>query len=246
MDRLLELAPGDDSLRGLRARLESSQAAPAAGEGVVSDEFAEARSRIPPPAAGTPENLIDLSDYYTSPLADAPHTDRPVETYNLSGLTRGIQTLAGVRFDLRGWVRLLGIYGEPGRSAARERITGIKIARLCRRLHFLHGTGWVEDEGKEIAKYVIHYADGQLSERPVRYDNDVRNFIWLAGSEPEEHKDAVRAWSGSNALTAENGASLRLYKSVWENPRPDVPVETIDFISTMTACNPFLIAITAE
>jgi WD40 repeat protein/tRNA A-37 threonylcarbamoyl transferase component Bud32 len=246
VDRLLDFAPGDDSLRGLRARLQSSQAGATAGEGVVSDEFAEACSRIPPPAEGTPENLIDLSAYYTRPLADAPHTDWPVETYNFSSLTRGIQTLAGVKFDLRGLVRLLGSYGEPGRSAVRERITGIKIARRCRRLHFLHGTGWVEAEGKEIAKYVIHYADGQLNERPVRYGNDVRNFIWLTPSDLLEHKDAVRAWTGTNALTAENGLSLRLYKSVWENPRPDVPVASIDFISTMTACHPFLIAITAE
>ncbi|HEY5910442.1 MAG TPA: WD40 repeat domain-containing protein, partial [Verrucomicrobiae bacterium] len=246
VDRLLELAPGDDFLRGLRVRLTASPEESPSDEWAVSDHFAEARSRIPPRAVGTPENLIDLSDYYTRPLAEAPHTDWPVETYNFSSLARGVQTLAGVKFDLRGLVRLLGSYTETGQSAARERITGIKIARPCRYLHFLHGTGWVESEGKEIAKYVIHYEDGQRRERPVRYSNDLRNFIWLTPSDLLEHQDAVRAWAGTNALTAENGLSLRLYKSVWENPRPEVPVESIDFISTMTACHPFLVAITAE
>jgi WD40 repeat protein len=251
-DLLIESAPGDDSLRRLRARLEHGPADSAGGAFAVSDEFAEARSRIPPPAADTPDNLIDLSDHYTRPLADAPDTDWPVETYTLSSLMRGIQTLAGVEFDLRGMVRLLGSYGGVDRSSARERmaagerISGIRINRRCRRLHFLHGTGWVETPGKEIARYAIHYADGQIAHRPVRYDNDLRNFIWLTPRDLVEPPDAVRAWTGTNALTAENGLSLRLYKSVWENPRPDVPVASVDFISTMTACHPFLIAITAE
>jgi hypothetical protein len=246
VDRLLEFGPADGALRELHAKLESDPAGLAAGEWAVSEHFAEARSRIPPPAAGTPENLIDLSAYYTGPLADAPHTDWPVETYCLSSLPRGVQTLAGVKFDLRGWVRLLGVYGELGRFAAHDRIAGIKIARRCRRLHFLHGTGWVEDPGKEIGNYVLHYWDGQQTNRSVRYGHDVQNFVWLAPSDLVEHPEAVRAWTGTNALTVETGFSFRLYKSVWENPRPEVPVVSLDFQSTATKCHPFLIAITAE
>jgi WD40 repeat protein len=245
LDRLLELTP-DDSLRGLRARLESDQPGLVAGDWAISDQFAEARSHIPPQPPEAPENLIDLSDYYTRPLADAPGTDWPSEVYNLSSLPRGIQRLAGVQFDLRGWVRLLGGYGEIGRSAARERIPGIKITRRCQHLHFLHGTGWVEDQGKEIAKYVIHYADGRQTERPIRYGLDVQNFVWLTPKDLQEHEGAVRAWTGTNDLTAGNGFYFRLYKSVWENPRPEAPVQSIDFVSTGTRCHPFLIAITAE
>lgn len=43
-----------------------------------------------------------------------------------------------------------------------------------------------------------------------------------------------------------SGAAMLLYKSTWENPNPDVPVDTIDFISTMSTAAPFLIAITVE
>jgi len=32
----------------------------------------------------------------------------------------------------------------------------------------------------------------------------------------------------------------------WENPRPDVAIEAIDFRSKQTACGPFLVAITVE
>ncbi len=251
-DHLFTLTPGDDTARALRARLDCIPAGSTTSDFAIAEAIAEARSRIPPAAADTPDNLIDLSNYYTRPLADAPDTDWPVETYNLSTLARGVQVLAGVKFDLRGMVRLLGNDASNDRStaaqrmAAGEHISGIRIARCCRRLHFLHGTGWVETAGKEIAQYVIHYADGEVARRPVRYDNDVRNFIWLTPGDLAEHPDAVRAWTGTNALTAENGLSLRLYKSVWENPRPDVPVASVDFVSTMTACHPFLIAMTAE
>ena len=119
------------------------------------------------------------------------------------------------------------------------------MGRLCRRLHFLHGTMFSEAEGREIAKFVMHFADGQQSERAIRYGQDVQEWFLKPG-DPPEHKDAVRAWVGTNAITADMGVSYRLYKSVWDNPRPDVPVETIGFISTMTDCAPFLIAITAE
>jgi hypothetical protein len=213
---------------------------------MVSDRLAEPRSRIPPQETGAPENLIDLSDHYSRSLADGfEEWFRWLEYLNLSGLTRGIQTLAGVRFDVRGWVQLQGTQAKATGFPWPEGIVGIKIGRPCRCLHFLHGTGWEEAEGKEIAKYVIHFADGQQSEWPIRYGNDVRN-TWLKANDPPEHPDAARAWVGTNALTAETGIAFRFYKSVWENSRPDVPVETIDFISTMSDCAPVLIAITAE
>lgn len=250
VDRLLELAPGDDSLRQLQASLASEQAGSTAGGAAGPDPFAEARARIPPRGTAASENLIDLSDYYTVPLTDAFLGDavlgRPIEDNNLSSLTRGIQTLAGVAFDLRGWVQLQGAQTKGAGYRFPQGITGIKVGRRCRRLHFLHATGWtLREEGTEIARYVMHLAEGQPSERLVRYGNDVRNF-WLIAGDPPEHPEAVRAWVGTNALTADKGISFRLYKSVWENPRPEVPVETIDYISTMTDCPPFLIAITAE
>jgi hypothetical protein len=34
--------------------------------------------------------------------------------------------------------------------------------------------------------------------------------------------------------------------STWENPRPEIEVTTIDFVSAMSRCGPFLIALTAE
>jgi eukaryotic-like serine/threonine-protein kinase len=243
LESLQQLHPGDESLSRMNPMLNPPEPEPT----VHGDWFVEARSRIPPQEPGTSASQIDLSEVYTGPLTDAPHTEWPTEVYNLSSLRRGTQALDGVLFDVRGWVRLLGSYREPGRFAAPEHILGIKIARPCQRLHFLHGTGWLVDDGAEIGRYVIYYADGGRVERPIRYGFDVRNFVYLADSElANEHPDAHRAWTGSNALSQSSGGRFRLYRSVWENPRPDVPIATIDFVSMRTACHPFLIAITAD
>ena len=42
------------------------------------------------------------------------------------------------------------------------------------------------------------------------------------------------------------GVTQRLYKNTRANPLPDVPIDAIDFVSTMSGSAPFLIAITTE
>ena len=54
------------------------------------------------------------------------------------------------------------------------------------------------------------------------------------------------AWTGQNGKSRELGAMIRLYKTTWENPSPDVQLASIDFISSGKTSAPFLIAITVE
>jgi hypothetical protein len=162
-----------------------------------------------------------------------------------SSLPRGLQPLLGIEFDLRGIVELQGAQGKAMGWEDPEEVRGIKVGQACRRIHLLSGAEFNESEGTIIAKFVFHFADGLDSELPIRYGNDVRNY-WIKVGDVPEHKDAVRAWLGTNAQTSETGISFRFYKPVWENPRPDTPVETVDFISTMSDCGPLLLAITVE
>jgi WD40 repeat protein len=244
LNPLLERTPGDVRLLGLRARLASSEAGSLEGEWTLTEPFAESRSHVPPRAAGTPVNLIDLSDYYNRPLTESGAWEGPMELYNLSSLPRGIQTLARVKFDLRGWVILAGT--RDASLYLPKRVSGIKVGGRCRRIHFLHATAYPADPEKKIATYMIHYADGACAERPMIYGRDVQNFKWQNESELKEQPEAVCAWTGTNYLTAEMGYRYRLYKSVWENPRPDVAVERIDLESSLAGSGPFLIAISAE
>lgn len=53
---------------------------------------------------------------------------------------------------------------------------------------------------------------------------------------------------GSNAYIKRRQPhlSLRLFKSTFRNPRPDLEIATIDYVSTDTAAAPFLLGLTVE
>ena len=42
------------------------------------------------------------------------------------------------------------------------------------------------------------------------------------------------------------GSSLRLFKRTYDNPKPELTIETLDFISTQAESAPFLVALTVE
>ena len=53
-------------------------------------------------------------------------------------------------------------------------------------------------------------------------------------------------WQGTNADSSKAGGRIRLFKTTWANPRPDLEITRLDYVSRMTAAAPFLLAITAE
>ena len=120
-------------------------------------------------------------------------------------------------------------------------IKGIKIGRRCTRLHFLHSAGWAADGGTVVGRYVLRYSDGSSQTLPIVYGEDVRDW-WIGTDKVVQLKHAQVAWQG---LTS-NGDAVRIYKRTWENPQPDREVASIEFISNMTICAPFLLAITVE
>jgi len=67
---------------------------------------------------------------------------------------------------------------------------------------------------------------------------------WLAVAQQSDRLHV--AWVGANVATLKRNSSIRVYRSTWENPRWDVPIHSIDFVSSKTACGPSLLAITIE
>ncbi len=204
--------------------------------------------KIPPrdPRAG--HELIDLSAHYNAALTDSwhPASNMAGETGNdLSELPRGVQKLHGIEFDLRGLIQVSGSGGQNSRGPFPEAAKGIKVGLRCARLHFLHGTGFVDREGQQIGSYTIHYADGQTNRIPIVYGEDVRDW-WAYNGLAKETKRATVAWSGKNKATQANGLGLQLFRRPWDNPRPDVLIESVDFSACKARSIPFLIAITAE
>ncbi len=191
----------------------------------------------PRPTEAKP-GMIDLTRHYNAHLDEAWH-DQGIGANHLGSLPTGIQTFAGTQFDVRGVVQLAGL--ELNKKADYPESVGpISVGRKCRKLHFLHAAGWTLKDDTEIERCTFLYANGARVELPILYGQDLRD--WTPSSDPVEKADAaVTAWTGRN-----DRAAIRLFKRTWDNPFPDVAIESIEFRSAMTKCAPFLIAITVE
>ena len=195
---------------------------------------------VPPRDPNTPARCIDLSLHFNGSLDSEPMARSIPARPFLESLPHGLQALPGsnrIQYDLRGVIQLNHSNVFAGVPSS---VDGIQIRQKCRRLHFLHSTGWQESEGAAIGAYVLRYADGRQVEIPLLYGQDLRE--WVGNSDPVEVRGAKVAWTGTNS----ERDAIRLFECAWENPHPEIEIETLDFVSKMTKCAPFLVAITAE
>jgi len=211
--------------------------------GTAPDEFYRGGA-IPERDPRAAPSLVDLSGRYTAPLDN----DWLVSTgVNLRSLPKGIQTFAGVEFDVRGIVQLastellaLSVLSEEEKARQYPRsVRGIPVRLRSQRVHFLQASAWSAGDGEKVGEYVVHYADGQQRSIPLLYQRSL--IDWWVKSATDKPTDAEIAWHGSHARSR-----ISLFRYTWTNPRPDVAIDTIDFISAMTRAAPFLVAITCE
>ncbi len=199
---------------------------------------------IPPRPSETPANLIDLSAYYNARLDETWH----IEGSPMSVPT-GMQRLAGVDFDVRGLIQV-GANAANGMAYPKQ-VSEITIGRQCEHLHFLHSAIYASTStnGVRIGAYVIHYADGQQGEIPIRGGIEVADW-WTRGAQTNTLYTV--AWMGTNEASRKKERFIRLFKTTWKNPRVNVEIVSIDFVSGRVAPPgrgvpaPFLVAITAE
>jgi serine/threonine protein kinase len=195
---------------------------------------------IPPRTPEAGRNLIDLGDHYNAAL-DVNWNDPFSKDNHLGELPFGVQTLAGTSFEVRGLVQV-----EQGSRKFPDRIEGIVVGQKCHRLHFLHAAGNAAliQDGTEIGCYVVHLANGDQHRIPIVLGQDVLDW-W---KQPRPGLSLVVAWEGDNPKSRQraDGRKIRLFKSTWENPSPEVEVRTLDFLSARPGPAPFLVALTAE
>jgi WD40 repeat protein/tRNA A-37 threonylcarbamoyl transferase component Bud32 len=198
------------------------------------------KSKVPSRATTVSSNLIDLSKFYNAPLNETWHG---FETNNHLGmLPTGAQQFAGIEFDVRGLIQL-----SCRKSAADifpTAIRGIPIGIKCRRMHFLHAAtmSWGATNGEPVVKIVMHQSGVTAAEQTIRFGQDLRDWWVHPKQQPTGEDPAIIAWRGTNSA----GQALQLFKTTWENARPDDPVETLDYVSAMATAAPFLIAVTLE
>jgi hypothetical protein len=201
--------------------------------------------KIPPRDPQTPKNLLDLTAAYNALLTETWHGGE-INNNNLAAIESGVQNFGGVDFDVRGIVQL------AGKSLSGERfppqVTGINMKQKCKKLHFLHATGWgkPEEDGKQVGSYLVSFVGEQTRlEVPIVYGKDVRDWHWQPGEAPAP-KSLKTAWHGENEMTRQSGQPLRLYLTTWTNLLPDLEVDSITCASSMANPALFLLAITAE
>jgi len=244
IDRALDWQPQDLALAQERTELADALDR-ATSNGI---HHASLSQRIPPREAKAGGEQIDLSAHYNLALQDS--LGQELDRNNFAELTAGLQTFGGVRFDVRGLVHLSGHAVKREGQSYPERVSSIRVGRKCHRLHFLQATSWGTRAGDEVGSYVLHYADGERRELPIVFGRDLASY-WFMGvpSAVKENGSAVVVWTGSRRARASNLSdlySICLYKSTRENPRPDVELESIDFVSSMSSAAPFLVALTVE
>ncbi|MBN2368993.1 MAG: hypothetical protein JXO72_00730 [Vicinamibacteria bacterium] len=194
------------------------------------------------PQAGP--SLVDLSDYYTASLDNDWLVSIGV---NLQALPKGIQTLAGVQFDVRGIVQLASTellsqstLGDQEKEKQYPRaVKGIPVGLKAGRVHFLQASAWSAGNGEKIGEYVIRFADGQTQSVPLLFQHSL--IDWWVQTATDKPTNAEIAWHGSHKMSA-----VSLFKHTWTNPSPEKAIEKIDFVSAMTKAAPFLVAITCE
>jgi len=101
------------------------------------------------------------------------------------------------------------------------------------------------DEPERVGSYRLHYADGETVELAIEYGRDLRKW-WTDDDPTRATPDASVVWTGNNPVVGPNNSTLRLFKRSYANPRPDVEINCIDFISAMNFPAPFVVAITVE
>lgn len=213
------------------------------------------RSRISPRDPAAPSSLIDLTAHYTGVLDQAGHVELIADwmCINLTNVPKGLVRFQNVPFDVRGVVQL----AAPAPSDAADVWTGYSQAvgqiPVAQRFHTLHavigsvGGNWQPTpEGKAIGALVLNYADGTRHECEILYGRHVRDW-WTHADTRTDTDLAQVAWEGPHAFPKIHPTRLRIFHSSWENPHPDKPVVSLDFVSRMTTtAAPFLIAVTVE
>jgi hypothetical protein len=186
---------------------------------------------------------VDLTKYYGTSLND-DWFDHP--GHDLQDVPQGLKSFGGVLFDVRGLIVLASTNSlSVSGLALPEEVLGIPVGRKGKTVHFLQAAAFRGGTaGLKIGEYVMHYENGETRTADLVYgENEVD---WWAHSGDPHLSGADEVWRGSNPATRGAGMQTHLLKFSWSNPLPDEKITAIDFVSTVTACSPMLVAITVE
>lgn len=227
----------------LRAQRGSSPASPPRPGHASRDEARELFEKLEF-TTEPPETLVAASPWFVdlSPFSSHSLTEAvgPVlRAWSLAALPRGRQTFNGIEFEIgAGVVQLANGVTESFAGQFPTNVSGIRIGRKARRLHFLYATH-ASDRDQLVARHVIRFRNAQAWEIPItgQFVDAARN----SDSEPHRTRRALLA-----AVVPNQSRTVRLLQTSWENPLPNLEIEVIDLMSVRTWAAIRLVAITVE
>jgi len=204
--------------------------------------------------AGGHQTMIDLKPWLNMALDTDTGSLLRMQGNNLASCPGGVHCFAGVPFNVAGRAQLFGRDMTDIAKLFPERIRNIIIGGRCDRLHLLHGACDVSTPGQAVARLVLHYADGSSAEIPIIAGAHLQDWwgpIYITNSGAGRYTTdpgTELAWAGTNPAIHKHAPdfSLRLYRTTFANPHPELEIKTIDYVSTLTQSAPFLVGLTLE
>jgi RNA polymerase sigma factor (sigma-70 family) len=263
------MLPADGPMAMVRGR--GQRGGPASSAGASEEETAlqqQLKSRQSAKSTVN-ETTIDLSHYVTAKLTEPLGEYMYLKNNTLADLPSGVHVFGGVPFNVSGLVELDSSLLCPLVRPLPDEKDDIAIGRKFKKLHILNGAVAAQNLAPEevimrksrfepeyppqtgpIAKLVLHYVDGRQAELPIVPGEQLLEFVgpylpWKLSDLPESTE---LAWSGTNPYLKEYvpQSALHLYRTTFDNPRPDMEVKSVDYVSTLTWSMPFIAGLTVE
>ena len=157
------------------------------------------------------------------------------KNFTFAALPTGQQTFAGVQFNIYDFPTspvptaiMLGGNGVPNNLP--DSVKNIPVNRKADALFFLQSARIdkrMNDDDRrknkrfEMARYVIHYADGTSETVPIYSEIDVENYLQKT---PTALPGAQIGWTKAY----DNGEFAVAYVKQWTNPKPQVEISSFD------------------
>jgi len=181
-----------------------------------------------------------FTDPWNSNHIDDRLTDFP------DACTDNIFVHKGIHFDVGAMLQLHNHETEPWFPSS---ITGVNVTRKFRNAHILGAVYFGHTDSSRVAKITFHrhYKNFPLDTMEWIYGKNVLSHRYKSTDTPEDGPiTSSVAWEGASKLGKKNGEHARIFHMTWENPHPEIPVETLDFEATHEDSMPFILAITLE
>jgi serine/threonine protein kinase len=196
------------------------------------------RATVPPRDPRADAHCLDLTPYYTDALASRLPLGRDHISFRA-----GFQKLGGIDYDVRGAICLFGNGAADAGAQRPDELRGIEVHRSAHTIHFLHFEDWAEPEGKEIARIIVHYSQGDPEAISIQSHINIADD-WMGL--PLVPKQAKLVWMGTSPFADAHSTAQGLYSYSWQNPHPDREILRLDLVSAKSRAGYNVFAITLE